>query len=110
MDKSHQSGLRILFADDEAHEAGGEVVLGASKAFALCCTLDEAKVYRDELAFLQAIKATWTKATMQDKVLSDEAKEHALRQIISGALVSDEIVDIFKEYGKQPHPIPDSPI
>ena len=32
-------------------------VLSASKAFALCCTLDDALDYRDELAFFQAIKS-----------------------------------------------------
>ena len=35
----------------------------------------------------------------QDTKLSDEAKEHALRQIISGALVSDEVIDIFAAAG-----------
>lgn len=76
-----------------------DLVLAASKAFALCCTLDEALAYRDELAFFQAIKASWSKVTLQDKALSDEAKDLALRQIISGALVSDEVVDIFAAAG-----------
>lgn len=30
--------------------------LAMSKAFTLCCTLDEAKAVREEVAFLQAIK------------------------------------------------------
>jgi type I restriction enzyme R subunit len=74
-------------------------VLSASKAFALCCTLDEALTYRDELAFFQAIKSALTKHGTQDTKLTDEAKEHALRQIISGALVSDEVIDIFGAAG-----------
>ena len=73
-------------------------LLAASKAFALCCTLDEAMPYREELAFFQAIKAVLTKADPKKK-LTDEAKEHAIRQIISGALVSDEVVDIFDVAG-----------
>ncbi|WP_346380623.1 type I restriction endonuclease subunit R [Acidithiobacillus sp.] len=78
--------------------------LAATKAFALCCTLDEAKTYREELAFFQAIKSALVKHDGQDKKLSDEAKEHALRQIISGALVSDEVVDIFAAAGlKKPN-------
>lgn len=91
--------INHLAGQTDGKKRFADLVLGASKAFALCCTLDEARVYRDELAFFQAIKATWTKATVQDKVLSDEAKEYALRQIISGALVSDEIVDIFAAAG-----------
>ncbi len=76
-----------------------DTVLAATQAFALCCTLDEAKAYRDELAFLQAVKAAITKHGESDKKLSDEQKEHALRQIISRAVVSDEVVDIFAAAG-----------
>ncbi len=97
----------VLLAGSINHLAGhtdgkkrfADLVLAASKAFALCCTLDEAQAYKDELAFFQAIKATWTKAGLQDKALTDEQKEYALRQIISGALVSDEVVDIFAAAG-----------
>lgn len=74
-------------------------VLAASKAFALCCTLDEARAYRDELAFLQAVKAALTKHGGTQKKLTDEQKEHALRQIISHAVVSDEVIDIFSAAG-----------
>jgi type I restriction enzyme R subunit len=76
-----------------------DAVLAASKAFALCCTLDAALTYRDELAFLQAIKAALTKHAGTDKKLTDEQKEHALRQIISRAVVSDEVIDIFSAAG-----------
>jgi len=97
----------VLLAGSINHLAGhtdgkkrfADLVLAASKAFALCCTLDEAQAYKDELAFFQAIKATWTKAGLQDKALTDEQKEYALRQIISGALVSNEVVDIFAAAG-----------
>lgn len=76
-----------------------DAVLAASKAFALCCTLDEALAFRDELAFLQAVKAALIKHAGTDKKLSDEQKEHALRQIISRAVVSDEVIDIFTAAG-----------
>ena len=32
-----------------------------SKAFTLCCTLDEAKAVREEVAFFQAVKVILTK-------------------------------------------------
>ena len=76
-----------------------DTVLAASKAFALCCTLDEALKHRDELAFLQAAKAALSKFGTLGKKLSDEQKEHALRQIISKAVISAEVVDIFKAAG-----------
>jgi type I restriction enzyme R subunit len=84
---------------DDGKKRFADQVLSASKAFALCCTLDAALEFRDELAFFQAIKSALTKHGIQDKKLSDEAKEHALRQIISGALVSDEVIDIFATAG-----------
>jgi type I restriction enzyme R subunit len=84
---------------DDGKKRFADTVLAASKAFALCCTLDEALGYRDELAFLQAVKAALTKHAGTDKKLSDEQKEHALRQIISRAVVSDEVIDIFSAAG-----------
>ena len=84
---------------DEGKKRFADAVLAAGKAFALCCTLDEAIAHRDELAFLQAVKAALTKHAGTDRKLSDEQKEHALRQIISRAVVSDEVVDIFAAAG-----------
>jgi type I restriction enzyme R subunit len=84
---------------EDGKQRFADTVLAASKAFALCCTLEEALVYRDELAFLQAVKAALTKHGGTDKKLADEQKEHALRQIISRAVVSDEVIDIFSAAG-----------
>jgi type I restriction enzyme R subunit len=81
-----------------------DAVLAGSKAFALCCTLDEALGYRDDLAFLQVVKAALSKQSGSDKKLLDEQKEHALRQIISRAVVSDDVLDIFSAAGlKRPN-------
>lgn len=76
-----------------------DAVLAAGQAFALCCTLDAALQYRDELAFLQAVKAAIAKNENVNKTLTDEQKEHALRQIISSVVVSDEVIDIFSVAG-----------
>ncbi|HEX7935795.1 MAG TPA: type I restriction endonuclease subunit R [Paraburkholderia sp.] len=84
---------------DDGKKRFADTVLAASKAFALCCTLDEALQYRDELAFLQAVKAALTKHGGADRALADEQKEHALRQIISRAVVSAEVIDIFAAAG-----------
>ncbi|HEY4358998.1 MAG TPA: type I restriction endonuclease subunit R [Acidobacteriaceae bacterium] len=80
-----------------------DAVLAATQAFALCCTLDSALMYRDELAFFQAIRAVLTKGDPSSK-LDDEAREHALRQIVSKAVVSSEVIDIFSAAGlKKPN-------
>ncbi|MCP3722588.1 type I restriction endonuclease subunit R [Paraburkholderia sp. CNPSo 3272] len=88
-----------VLGQDDGKKRFADTVLAASKAFALCCTLEEALVYRDELAFLQAVKAALIKHDGADKALTDEQKEHALRQIISRAVVSDQVIDIFSAAG-----------
>ncbi|MEJ2794293.1 type I restriction endonuclease subunit R [Iodobacter sp. LRB] len=73
--------------------------LQMSKAFSLCCTLDEAKAVREEIAFMQAVKVLLAKRDISDKKRSDDEKELAIRQIIAQAVVSDEVVDIFDAVG-----------
>ena len=70
-----------------------------SKAFTLCCTLDEAKAVREEVAFLQAIKVLLTKREISAQKKTDEERELAIRQIIGNAVVSGEVVDVFEAVG-----------
>jgi type I restriction enzyme R subunit len=80
-----------------------DCVLRMTQAFALCCTLPGAVEYREAIAFMQAVRTILTKRDPAT-VLSDEAKEHALRQILSRAVVSAEVMDIFKASGlERPH-------
>jgi len=88
-----------VLGQDDGKKRFADTVLAGSKAFALCCTLDEALAYRDELAFLQAVKAALIKHDGADKALTDEQKEHALRQIISRTVVSEQVIDIFSAAG-----------
>ncbi|MDD1980434.1 type I restriction endonuclease subunit R [Pseudomonas asiatica] len=73
--------------------------LAMSKAFTLCCTLDEAKAVREEVAFLQAIKVLLTKREISAKKKTDEERELAIRQIIGNAVVSGDVVDVFEAVG-----------
>jgi len=76
-----------------------DTALEMSKAFTLCCTLDEAKVVREEVAFFQAVKVLLTKKDISSKKKTNEERELAIRQIIGSALVSEEVVDIFNAVG-----------
>ncbi|MCX6178634.1 MAG: type I restriction endonuclease subunit R [Chlorobiales bacterium] len=76
-----------------------DTALAMSKAFSLCCTLDEAKAVREEVAFFQAVKVLLTKKERSGKKRTNEERELAIRQIIGSALVSDEVVDIFEAVG-----------
>ncbi|OQS09275.1 DEAD/DEAH box helicase [Chromobacterium violaceum] len=76
-----------------------DAALAMSKAFTLCCTLDEAKAVREEVAFMQAVKVILTKRDISQQKRSDEERELAIRQIIGSAVVSDEVVDVFEAVG-----------
>lgn len=76
-----------------------DVVLAMTKANSLCGTLPEAEALKDEIAFFQAIKVALTKKDSTKKHLSDEDVQNAMRQVVSNALVSDKVVDIFQAAG-----------
>ena len=76
-----------------------DTALAMSKAFTLCCTLDEAKVVREEVAFFQAVKVILTKRELSQQKRTNEERELAIRQIIGSAVVSDEVVDVFDAVG-----------
>ncbi len=90
---NHVLGLK------EGKKRFGDTALAMSKAFTLCCTLDEAKAVREEVAFFQAVKVLLTKREITEKKRTNEERELAIRQIIGSALVSDEVVDIFQAVG-----------
>lgn len=91
------SGSKDLKLDGKRRFA--DTALAMSKAFSLCCTLDEAKVLRDEVAFLQAVKVILTKREISAQRKTDEQRETAIRQIIGQAIVSESVVDIFDAVG-----------
>ncbi len=76
-----------------------DTALAMSKAFTLCCTLDEAKAVREEVAFFQAVKVILTKREISQQKKTNEERELAIRQIIGSAVVSEEVVDIFNAVG-----------
>ncbi|MGH8848488.1 MAG: type I restriction enzyme endonuclease domain-containing protein, partial [Polaromonas sp.] len=83
----------------EGKKRFADTALAMSKAFTLCCTLDEAKAVREEVAFLQGVKVILTKKDITAKKRTDEQRELAIRQIISSAVVSENVVDIFDAVG-----------
>ncbi|MFO2976478.1 type I restriction endonuclease subunit R [Legionella pneumophila serogroup 3] len=84
---------------DDGKKRFADTALAMSKAFSLCCTLDEARAVREEVAFMQAVKVILTKRDITAKKRTNEERELAIRQIISSAVVSDEVVDIFDAVG-----------
>jgi type I restriction enzyme R subunit len=70
-----------------------------SKAFALVSSTDKAIKIRDEVGFFQAIKAVMVKHTMNHGGKSPEDIDLAIRQIVSKAIASDAVIDIFAAAG-----------
>ena len=59
---------------------------------------EEALRVRDDVGFFQAVRAVLAKNAPGERK-TDEELDHAIRQIISKAMVSDEVVDIFAAAG-----------
>ncbi|KKW68758.1 DEAD/DEAH box helicase [Lampropedia cohaerens] len=72
-----------------------DAMLGVSKAFALCSTLDEAAALRTEIAFFSAVRAAIVKSTTVDRKRADAHKHSALKQILDNAIVADGVADVF---------------
>lgn len=75
-----------------------QAVTELSQAFALAVPHEDALRIRDDVGFFQAVRAVFAKSTPAERK-TDEDLDHAIRQIISKAMVSDEVVDIFAAAG-----------
>ena len=69
-----------------------------SKAFALAVPHDKALEIRDDVAFFQAVRTVLTKGATGGR-RSPEDLELAIRQIVSRAVASDGVIDIFEAAG-----------
>jgi type I restriction enzyme, R subunit len=70
-----------------------------SQAFALAVPHEEAIAIRDDVGFFQAVRAALAKTEAGGKQKSAEEMDAAIRQIISRAVSSDEVIDIFAAAG-----------
>ena len=69
-----------------------------SSAFALAVPHEEALAIRDDLAFFQHVRSALVKRAASES-RSDEELDNAVRQIVSRAVSSDEVIDIFAAAG-----------
>ncbi|MCY3886086.1 MAG: type I restriction endonuclease subunit R [Chloroflexi bacterium] len=97
--------LELLAAGQEhvlARENGKERFIGVvrelEQAFALAVPHEETKRIRDDVAFFQSVRSALAKRSAGE-VQSDEALDHAVRQIIAGVVAPEGVVDIFEAAG-----------
>lgn len=69
-----------------------------SKAFALAVPHQKALEIRDDIAFFQAVKSVLTKSMNNGQQKRDDV-DFAIRQIVSKAVASEEVIDIFSAAG-----------
>jgi type I restriction enzyme R subunit len=69
-----------------------------SKAFALAVPHEKALAIRDRVGFFQAVRARFAKLTPEQEKTKEDL-DSAIRQIVSRAVASDQVVDIFAAAG-----------
>ena len=87
-----------ILAQDDGKARLVRAVTELGQAFALSVPHEEALRIRDAVGFVQAVRAVLAKSTPGEHK-TDEELEHAIRQIVSKAMVSDQVVDIFAAAG-----------
>jgi len=86
-----------ILARPQGKENLSRSVAELTHAFALAVPHDEALRIRDDVGFFQAVKAVLAKSPTQ--LVGRVDAELAIRQIVSNAIVSEDVVDIFAAAG-----------
>jgi type I restriction enzyme R subunit len=87
-----------ILAQEDGKNRLLRAVTELSQAFALAVPHEEALRIRDDVGFFQAVRAVLAKNVAGDR-RTDEELDHAIRQIISKAVTSDGVIDIFAAAG-----------
>ncbi|MCE1246231.1 MAG: type I restriction endonuclease subunit R [Firmicutes bacterium] len=75
-----------------------KLVNDLSKAFALSVPNEEALRIRDDVEFFLTVKAALSKITVSERKNGDDL-DFAIRQLVSKAVSSNEVIDIFRAAG-----------
>ncbi len=94
------SAQEHILAQENGKERCVNAVRELSQAFALAVPHEEAMRIRDDVAFFQAVQSVLAKRTPTDS-RPEEELDHAVRQIISRAVASEGVIDIFAAAGLQ---------
>jgi type I restriction enzyme R subunit len=92
------AAMEHILAQEDGKERTLDAVTALSKAFALAVPNPKALAIRDDVAFFQAVRAALAKSTAGDP-RPEEDLDHAIRQIVSRAVSSGGVVDIFAAAG-----------
>jgi type I restriction enzyme R subunit len=94
------AALEHVLAQENGKPRLLKAVVELSSAFALSVPHERAMAIRDEVSFFQALRAALVKRVEgEDDEQADEKLDHTVRQILSRAVVSGDVVDIFAAAG-----------
>jgi type I restriction enzyme R subunit len=94
------AALEHVLAQENGKPRLLKAVIELSSAFALSVPHERAMTIRDEVSFFQALRAALVKRVEgEDDEQADEKLDHTVRQILSRAVVSGDVVDIFAAAG-----------
>lgn len=92
-------GANYILGLENGKDRFVNAVTELTKSFAISVPHPYTIDIRDEVGLFQAIKARIVKVTQSGRGKTDEEIETAIKQILSDAIVSDEVIDIFDAAG-----------
>ncbi len=90
--------VQYILQQEDGKERFMKQVTELSKAFALAVPAEEALKIRDDVGFFQLIRSGLVKATVSTGKTEEEL-DTAIRQIVSRAITTSEVVDLFATAG-----------
>lgn len=93
------NAMEFVLGLDDGKKRFLHSVSDLSKAFALAVPHEKALAIRDEVGLFQEIRSGIVKATVTEGGRSPEEIESAIKQLVSRAVSSTEVVDIFAAAG-----------
>jgi type I restriction enzyme R subunit len=92
------AAMEHILAQEDGRDRALNAVLELSQAFALAVPHAEALRIRDDVSFFQAVRASLVKRA-PGETRTEEELDLAVRQIVSRAVVSEGVIDIFAAAG-----------
>lgn len=93
------AGADYVFEQNEGKRRFMTMVAALSKAFALAVPRQETEAVRDDLAYFQSVRAAIRKRLTDDGEPPPPDARASVRQVISGAIASDGVIDLFQAAG-----------
>lgn len=92
------AAMEHILKQEDGKKRFMDAVLRTTRAFALAVPDERALALREDIAFFQAVRAAFAKTTPADGRTQDEI-DGAIKQLVSQAVASPEVIDILNAAG-----------